>query len=113
MNSDIPHNLVPDSVKNGHIAVHDPSNTFWLPTWNTVVVTNDVTKPFAFDKVTLAFEVDLQLTASGDLDVEERVAQELQASVTQQLKAAQHVIVKHLVLNLKSEFYFSGKGCQY
>lgn len=84
--------------------VNGRHDAFWLVGWNSPAVTNDVTKSYAFDKITLAFEAELQLAASGDLDVEEHITKELHSSIAHHLKTTQHLVVKHLVLNLKSEF---------
>ena len=67
-------------------------------------------KPYQFEKLTLAFEVDLQLVEK--LDVDESIAKQLNTTIASQIKASQHVVVKHLVLNLASELTgcLSGSG---
>ena len=88
------------------LSVHTATNdAFWVPTWKATIAPGDNSKSFTFSKIMLAFEVDLQLILSTDLDVEERVAKELHESIFHHLKA-HHTTAKCLVLNLKSMYCF-------
>lgn len=69
---------------------------FWISTLETTVVaTSDVMRPFEFDRVTLAFEVDLVLATSEQLGLSEEIADALQ-------KSQEHAVLKHLALNFRS-----------
>lgn len=89
--------------------MQSPTNSrkeaFWLSSlFDTVVGTGHTTKHHEFERVTLAFEVDLQLLSSDKLDVNERTAKELAYAATQQTKTSQRAIIKHLIINLRSAF---------
>ncbi|GJE95840.1 hypothetical protein PsYK624_120300 [Phanerochaete sordida] len=84
--------------------VVDNLKEFWKSKlWGNAVVTTDLVKAYHFEHVTLAFEVDLQLLET--LDVDEVVAKQLNTTVASQVKPNQRVLVKHLVLNLANAKY--------
>lgn len=93
-------------VQSDSTPVLEHPELFWKSSlWSTVVVTTELVKPYQFSHITLAFEVDLQLIET--LDIDEAIAKQLNSTVASQVKPNQRVVVKHLVLNFATAKYIS------
>lgn len=88
------------------------ADAFWLSSfWGLEIKTDAaiITKPYDFERVTVAYEVDLALVPFDKLEIEESVSRDLYNAIVT-VKEKHQYVVKNLLLNLRSKSSF-GSVC--